>query len=275
MLKFNKKVDQIKTIVLRLIELTGIEPFYKRTPDYYCEIGPYAIDSDGFLWVNERLADVEVVAKLMSEGLITGGMVVENEQSSAGGLDANNIDLDMNFTLPIGQHNGTTLRKLVNMIYIRGQLISKATGGCIGADKGLVDALKNDYCTFSRTNFLTVLSDYESQHGTALHGITITENEIIFTGFGPVLDIDQRTAYGHLVIMMNERALSPRKISCKKVEVVNEKYSMRTWLIEIGMGGAEYKKTRAVLLKNLDGNCAFRIPIQANKKTQYNAKYRI
>ena len=39
------------------------------------------------------------------------------------------IPLDADFSFPISQHNGVSLRNLVNLIYSRGELISKATDG--------------------------------------------------------------------------------------------------------------------------------------------------
>ena len=102
--------------------------------------------------------------------------------------------MGMNFPIPIGQHSGTTLRNLVNLIYSRGALVSKATGGHFSADEELVEALKDDACTFTKANFLAMLSDYEAQHGEALHGLKITEDEVIFTGFGRAAAMDTLTA---------------------------------------------------------------------------------
>ena len=44
MLKFNKNVEERKTIAHRIGELTGIQPFYTRAPLYTYEVGPYVID---------------------------------------------------------------------------------------------------------------------------------------------------------------------------------------------------------------------------------------
>lgn len=173
--------------------------------------------------------------------------------------------MNMNFPIPIGRHSGTTLRNLVNLIYSRGALVSKATGGHFSADEGLVEALKDDACTYTRANFLAMLSDYEVQHGKAIHGVKITEDEVIFTGFGRAADMDTLTAYGQLAVLMNDQALTQKRIQAKHVNDANEKYAMRIWLIRIGMGGADFKKTRAILMRDLGGHTAFRTPEEAQK----------
>ena len=50
MLRFNKNVEERKTIAHRLGELTGIQPFYTRAPLYTYEVGPYVIDREVTCW---------------------------------------------------------------------------------------------------------------------------------------------------------------------------------------------------------------------------------
>ena len=76
MLKFNRNTEERKTIATRLGELTGMQPFYTRAPRYAYEIGPYTVDRDGNLFVDEEQADADILTALMNEGLITGGEVV-------------------------------------------------------------------------------------------------------------------------------------------------------------------------------------------------------
>ena len=79
MLKFNKNVEERKTIAHRIGELTGIQPFYTRAPLYTYEVGPYVIDRGGNRLVDENQADPEILTALMSEGLITGGEVIDTD----------------------------------------------------------------------------------------------------------------------------------------------------------------------------------------------------
>lgn len=329
MLKFDKNVDDRKDLVKRLGELTGIQPVYMRTPTYAFQCGDYTVDREGCLLIDEEKADAEVLTALMSEGFITGGEVVDAEESSGmeavdeseeepgaaerpeaaeqpeaeeqdeaveaaeletqetvqeeapeadERLEANEsqeadeeaetedgIDLNMAFPIEASRHSGTSLRNLVNLIYSRGSLINKATDGHFHVEEGLVEALKDDTCTFSAANFRKAVADYESQHGQSIQGLTITPEQVSFTGFGKADDVTQLEAYGHLAIMMNEQAISQKRIQAKHVDDSNEKYAMRIWMVRIGMGGDEFKKTRAVLMKKLDGHTAFRTPEEAER----------
>ena len=53
----------------------------------------------------------------------------------------------------------------------------------------------------------------------------------------------------------------------------NEKYTFRTWLLRLGLIGDEFKTARQHLLKNLEGNIAWRDPAQAEaQKARLAAK---
>ena len=342
MLKFNRNTEERKTIAARLGELTGMQPFYTRAPRYAYEVGPYTIDRDGDLFVDEEQADADILTALMNEGLITGGEVVgdanerepdtesdgmqeareiqdgageseeiEDPESTESDMTASDsisdedaseesvsqepqsdgpdteetdhaapedpedtdgdaageepLDMNMNFEIPLGAHTGATLRNLVNLIYSRGPLVNQATGGHFEADTGLIEALKNDRCTYTRANFFRSVADYEDRHGKSLYGLTITPETVSFTGFGEAADVDHLRAFGHLAVMMNNQALHQKRIQAKAVDAVNEKYAMRIWLVRIGMDGEEFKQTRKILMEKLTGHSAFRTPAEAEK----------
>ena len=342
MLKFNRNTEERKTIAARLGELTGMQPFYTRAPRYAYEVGPYTIDRDGDLFVDEEQADADILTALMNEGLITGGEVVgdanerepdtepdgmqeareiqdgageseeiEDPESTESDMTASDsisdedaseesvsqepqsdgpdteetdhaapedpedtdgdaageepLDMNMNFEIPLGAHTGATLRNLVNLIYSRGPLVNQATGGHFEADTGLIEALKDDRCTYTRANFFRAVADYEDQHGKSLYGLTITPETVSFTGFGEAADVDHLRAFGHLAVMMNNQALHQKRIQAKAVDAANEKYAMRIWLVRIGMDGEEFKQTRKILMEKLTGHSAFRTPAEAEK----------
>ena len=79
----------------------------------------------------------------------------------------------MELAFPVSQHNGVTLRNLVNLLYSRGKLIGKATGGHFHVEEGLVEA-EGRQLHFAIMNFINAVSDYETEHGAALEGLKIT-----------------------------------------------------------------------------------------------------
>ena len=303
MLKFNRNTEERKSIATRLGELTGMQLFYTRAPRYAYEVGPYTIDRDGDLFVDEEQADADILTALMNEGLITeeteGLDIAEPDTDSAtdGSIDSpaegqrvepdtaetdspdshdpetgdstpsdgESLDMNMDFQIALGAHSGTTLRNLVNLIYSRGPLINKATGGHFSVNGGLVETLKDDRCTYTRANFFRAVADYEDQHGKSLYGLTITPEAVSFTGFGEAADVDHLRAYGHLAVMMNNQALHQKRIQAKAVDAANEKYAMRIWLVRIGMDGDEFKQTRKILMEKLTGHSAFRTAADAEK----------
>ncbi len=215
----------------------------------------------------EQLTDAEpeVLDELESEDV---NITEENEpdtdeQESEEQQDEVPLDLEMAF--PTSQHNGVSLRNLVNLIYSRGRLISKATGGRFHVEEDLIETLRDDSCTYTVANFIEALKSYEAQCGTAMEGLVITDEKVSFTGFPTAPDYDHLTAFGHLAILMNQQAISQKRIQAKDVNDKNEKYAFRTWLLRLGMNGPDFKETRRILMKNLIGHAAFRTDEEAQK----------
>ena len=175
------------------------------------------------------------------------------------------VPLDLELAFPVSQHNGVTLRNLVNLLYSRGKLIGKATGGHFHVEEGLVEKLKDDSCTFAIMNFINAVSDYETEHGAALEGLKITTEKVTFTGFPTAPDHEHLTAFAQLAVLMNQQAISQKRIQAKDVNDENEKYALRTWLLRLGMNGPDFKETRKILMENLSGHAAFRTDEEAQK----------
>ena len=299
MLKFELNIADRKTLANRMEELTGIHPYYTRAPLYAYDIGNYTIDRDGNLLVEPENADAELLTTLLNEGLIRGGESIEStddqpenteptenlaeepvaeaepddtaedEQPDAEGSESEEqpeeVPLDLELAFPTSQHNGVSLRNLVNLIYSRGRLISKATGGHFHVETDLVETLRDDSCTYTVANFIEALKSYEAQCGTAMEGLVITEEKVSFTGFPTASDYAHLTAFGHLAILMNQQAISQKRIQAKDVNDENEKYALRTWLLRLGMNGPDFKETRKILMENLSGHAAFRTDEEAQK----------
>ena len=128
-----------------------------------------------------------------------------------------------------------------------------------------VEKLKDDSCTFAIMNFINAVSDYEAEHGAALEGLKITTEKVIFTGFPTASDHEHLTAFAQLAVLMNQQAISQKRIQAKDVNDENEKYALRTWLLRLGMNGPDFKETRKILMENLSGHAAFRTDEEAQK----------
>lgn len=189
----------------------------------------------------------------------------ESEEQPEAEDQPEEVPLDLELAFPVSQHNGVTLRNLVNLLYSRGKLIGKATGGHFHVEEGLVEKLKDDSCTFAIMNFINAVSDYEAEHGATLEGLKITTEKVTFTGFPTAPDREHLTAFAQLAVLMNQQAISQKRIQAKDVNDENEKYALRTWLLRLGMNGPDFKETRKILMENLSGHAAFRTDEEAQK----------
>ena len=62
-----------------------------------------------------------------------------------------------------------------------------------------------------------------------------------------------------LCLAMSELAKEMAYASPKPQQTENEKYALRCWLLRLGFIGNEFKTAREILLKNMDGNAAYRM----------------
>lgn len=189
----------------------------------------------------------------------------ESEEQPEAEDQPEEVPLDLELAFPVSQHNGVTLRNLVNLLYSRGKLIGKATGGHFHVEEGLIEKLKDDSCTFAVMNFINAVSGYEEEHGAALEGLRITNEKVTFTGFPTAPDHEHLTAFAQLAVLMNQQAIGQKRIQAKAVNDENEKYALRTWLLRLGMNGPDFKETRKILMENLSGHAAFRTDEEAQK----------
>ena len=79
---------------------------------------------------------------------------------------------------------------------------------------------------------------------------------------------DDTSAYCTFISMLCEFAKNQKRINNKPDTSDNPKYTMRCYLLRLGMIGTEYKSARKVLLRNLSGSSAFRKAGNSNEVSQ-------
>lgn len=165
------------------------------------------------------------------------------------------MDLEIGF--PLSKHSVTSLSNLICMIFSRGPLLERATGGEFHADKDLVNAILDDYSFRSKEELIAFIREWEDSENP-LVGIRFTEDKVVFDGFKAVQDEEHAQTYTHLAEAMNKMAISQNRVQAKDVDMSNEKYALRIWLIRLGMNGSDAKADRKRLMENLGGHTAFR-----------------
>ena len=166
--------------------------------------------------------------------------------------------IDLHISLPLSKHTAGSIRNLLCILYSRGKLLSKATGGSFHVDKELVDSLANSEDLKTAGDARNAVAHFLKDHPGALQGLSFDDTKLTFDGFAEVPDADHAQTFQHLAVAMNEMALTQKRVQAREESSENEKYVVRIGLIRLGMNGDEYKTDRKILLKNLSGNAAFR-----------------
>ena len=83
-------------------------------------------------------------------------------------------------------------------------------------------------------------------------------DQVAFPWFEQTDDEEERAAYALFIERLAELSNRLKWAASAGKDAPNEKYAMRCFLLRLGFIGAEYKRTRAILLRNLQGSSAFR-----------------
>ena len=221
-----------------------------------------------------KYEDIETVQELVRK-LRAGGARVNNSCGIHVHVDASS-------------HTPQTLRNIVNIMASKEDLLYKTLQ---------VQVDREYYCKKADTRFLEefnhkrprTMEDVEKMwyngmgsrhnhydnsryHALNLHSV-FSKGTIEFRMFNSTLHAGEVKAYIQLCLAISHQALVQRGASHIKSQPENEKYTFRTWLLRLGMIGDEFKTARLHLLKNLEGNIAWRDPAQAEaQKARLAAK---
>jgi hypothetical protein len=162
-----------------------------------------------------------------------------------------------NIEIPLAGHTGNTLINVLNMVYSKQQLISKA----LELKEPFVE---DDFIKHLNTKKVETIGEFSD----ALNEIGIEGLKNIFVDFykgtisfkltGDNINNEKISAFMELIALINLNAQKLKYASYKQSQEDNPKFALRTWLTRLGMVGERYKEVRRTLLKNLEGNSAFR-----------------
>ena len=217
--------------------------------------------------------DIETVQELVRQLRASGARV----NSSCGihvHIDASN-------------HTPKTLRNIVNIMASKEDLLYKTLQ---------VNVSRQNYCQKMDTRFLDEINagrpmtmeqiksmwyngddrsyrhyDTSRYHALNLHSV-FNKGTIEFRLFNSSLHAGVVKSYVQLCLAISHQALVQKSARKTKTQSENEKYTFRTWLLRLGLIGEEFKTARHHLLKNLDGNIAWKDPAQAEKQKQRLAR---
>lgn len=119
-------------------------------------------------------------------------------------------------------------------------------------------------------------SHYDSTryHMLNLHSV-FSKGTIEFRMFNSTLHAGEVKSYIQLCLAISHQALIQQRAFRTKTQTNNDKYTFRTWLLRLGLIGKEFETARMHLLKNLEGNIAWRDPEQAVRQRERQAQQRL
>ncbi len=219
---------------------------------------------------------VELVSPICKYNDITTIQELVRHLRSAGARV--NASCGIHIHVDAAPHTVKTLNNIVNIIAAKEELLYTALK---------VEVDRERYCQKTDTRFLNDLNKRKPRsldeleriwyngsternihysgsryHGLNLHSV-FSHGTIEFRLFNSTLHAGEVKTYIQLCLAISHQALVQKSAAYRKTQTENEKYTFRTWLLRLGMIGEEFKTARHHLLKNLDGNIAWRDPAQA------------
>lgn len=118
----------------------------------------------------------------------------------------------------------------------------------------LKDTWYDTYSDFRSTDAHYHASRY---HALNYHSLWY-RGTVEFRLFNSTLHAGEVRSYLNLCLAMSAAAINAKRASAEPLDNGNDKYAMRCWLLRLGFIGDEWSTVRKHLLKNLDGNAAWR-----------------
>lgn len=242
-----------KEIVKVLGEHFGVKPEYLGVPSFAYQIKTegetYTIDKAG------KITNAEGI-ELELENILNPIVQEEtNEVKVEQTEEIQNAPFEIAITME--DHTGIALRNLINMIYSKQELIIKSLGiseDIINEDfvKGInvakiqtSEEFKKEADNIGKDNCKGIEFDFKNK-------------KILFKFINEEADAEKIKAYTQFIELLAQSAKELKHASAKVSVTDNPKFTFRVFLIRLGMVGNEYKTARKILLKNLEGNAAFR-----------------
>ena len=187
----------------------------------------------------------------------------------------------------LGQHTPASLRRLVNLVNAKEDLLTQALGisperrdrWCKPVEPVFLaelnrrkpDTMEALAQLWYRTNNGGGYTDWRRHaashydlsryHLLNLHAAFSTErpaHTIEFRAFNGTLHAGEIKSYIQLCLAISHQALTTKAASPTRPETDNPKYTFRCWLLRLGFIGDEFETARLHLTKRLPGNAAWR-----------------
>ncbi len=244
---YNLTGDRRKALVKAISEFLEINAIYNGAPSFSYTVGVYTIDRNGTVSFPDhcsRELAYRLVTALEARGFHAetddtadncAPALPESEELGRDRRDpqgedgprpgdipcADEEDNRLTIDMPLTGFTEAALENLKNLVASKSQLILKALG----------------------TNSLRIHR---------------SEDKLRFPWFMLTGADGEMDAYLRFVIALCKMARSQKRVMARERDEENEKLAMRLFLVRLGFVGPEFKAARAILLRNLTGNSAWK-----------------
>lgn len=275
-----------KAMAYALAERLGAECRYMGTPTYAYRVGNLTIERDGAI-TGEHLELLAVTGWLLEHGYIAEPIPMV-EQHAAENIEeqpAEKITPDLEAVadepithtcvfLPLSSFTPLGLKNLIRMLYARQRLICEMTRSRdIVIEPEVITTLQSDALT--ELPILERVLRETIDHGF-IKGIDLENGRIGLVFPHDENDLTCWQHYAKLLLAIVDKAKAATRVNTNLIEPEDNamKYFCRGFLLQLGLGGAEHKELRSVLLDHLHGFAAFRTTEKMDAHKQKYAELR-
>lgn len=221
-----KKVDlnaigaDRKKLVSVIAEALDTKAIYQKVPTCAYKIGGLTITKEGALIWDPTDDTIAKAALKAAEdaGFIYDEQAVQDIQEESHRQSGETENIGLTVTIPLYMVNTENLSRILEA---KAALIKKALG---------IEELPMD----------------------------ITDTSVSFLWFNENPEPEISNAFTQLISALCRMSSEQKRVTMKTAMPENEKYSFRCFLLRLGFIGKEYQNARQVLLRNLDGDCAWK-----------------
>lgn len=286
-MKVETNCNDRKAMARGLAEHLGCDCEYLRTPTYAYRVGGLQVERDGSI-TGER-ADLEAASGwLLENGYISEPLPTEHtpaeetttdEQPVAEEAPVTNEDLKAPaeqpithtcVSLPLAEFTPASLINLIRMLYARQRLICEMVRSeDIEIAHEVITTLQSP--DIDNMELLKrILREGIAQR--FIKGIDLEDGRISIAFPYNEEHPTYWQHYANLLLAIANKAKAATRVNTTLIEPEDTemKYFCRGFLLQLGLGGAEHKEMRSVLLNHLSGYAAFRT---TEKMDAHKAKY--
>ena len=266
-----------KEMANALAEHLGVECRYTGTPTYAYRVGSLTIERDGAI-TGEHADLLEASGWLMEHGCISEPIppLEQPAEKTTSDLEApadepaahTCVFLTLSGFTPLG------LKNLIRMLYARQRLICEMTRSAdIVIEPEVITTLRSDALT--EMPILERVLRESIEHGF-IKGIDLEDGRIGLTFPHDESDPTRWQHYAKLLLAIADKAKAATRVNTTMIEPQDGemKYFCRGFLLQLGLGGPQYKELRGVLLDHLHGFAAFRTAAKMDAHRQKYAELR-